>query len=157
MMQIAAYGHLGGDPKRIETSSGKAMAVASVAVDIAERGVEDPPPEWLGIVAFGGQADKLLQHAKGECLSVSGRVQRNRWQGRDGNEHEQLQVVVDSLVSARTVRPGGKRRQEPVGTDGRSATDAMAVVTSGGEGRRGGRASAPPTSNDEPFNDNIPF
>lgn len=53
-MRIAAYGCLGGEPRPIETSSGKAMAAATVAVEIPERGVEDPASEWLGIVAFGG-------------------------------------------------------------------------------------------------------
>jgi len=133
---IAAYGRLGGDPKSINTSSGNAMAVASIAVDVQERGAEDPPPEWLGVVAFGGQADKLLQHDKGECIAVSGRVQRNRWTGQDGNERVQLQVIADSLVSARTVRPGKRKQQQ---TDEQPAGEPE------------------PAAAGEDFNDEIPF
>ncbi len=109
MMQCAAWGRLGQDPRAIETRSGKPMTVASLAVQPADELEE---PLWLGVVAFGAQAEALLKHAKGECLSVSGRLQRRRWE-RDGEQHEQFQVVADSLVSARTVRPGGRRREQP--------------------------------------------
>lgn len=169
MFMASVYGRLGQDPRNIDTSSGKSMAVTSVAVDVQERGNENPDPEWLGLVAFGGQADKLLQHEKGECVAVSGRVQRNRWTDRDGNEREQLQVVVDSLVSARTVRPGNKRRQESA-RDGRSAVDAMAGVAAGGEGQQnttaeayrnasGGRAPTQrqPAGGGDFYDDEIPF
>lgn len=62
MMQIAAYGKLGGDPKSIETNSRKAMAVASLAVNLEERGVEDPEPEWIG----GGREQGTGAQAHGD-------------------------------------------------------------------------------------------
>ena len=47
-------------------------------------------------------------------INVAGRVQLNRWTDRDGVEQERLQILADSLVSARSTRPpGGKRRQQP--------------------------------------------
>lgn len=158
MFQVAAYGRLGGDPRSIDTSSGKAMAVASIAVDVAERGTEDPEPEWLGVVAFGGLADKLLQHAKGETVSVSGRVQRRRYQDRNGNERVQLEVIADALVSARTVRPGANRRQAAAGS-GRNATGDLDAVAGGrgdAGGAAGGRAPATAGPSDD-FDDDIPW
>ncbi|HEX2796054.1 MAG TPA: single-stranded DNA-binding protein [Immundisolibacter sp.] len=65
----------------------------------------------LGIVAFGKLADLLLRHAKGDLLSASGRMQVRRWTDTDGTGREQLQLVADALVSARTVRPGGGRKR----------------------------------------------
>jgi len=109
MMQASAYGRLGQDPKGIATKTGTAMCVASIAVDVAREDA-DAPPLWLGIVAFGRVAEALAKHNKGDLLSVSGRVQVNRWTGNDGTRHEQLQIVADALVSARTVRPGGRRK-----------------------------------------------
>jgi len=111
MMQVAMYGRLGGDPRTIDTTSGKAMTVASMAVDIGERDTEDPEPEWLGVVAFGKHAETLAKHGKGECISVSGRVQRNRYRDRNGEERVQLQVIADAIVSARTARPGGGKKK----------------------------------------------
>jgi len=109
-MQAAAYGRIGNDPRRIETRSGKAMATTSIAVNVGEN---DDPPLWVGVVAFGAVADVLLRHAKGDLISVSGRVQRNAWTTSSGEKREQLQIVADSVVSSRTVRPsGGKRRED---------------------------------------------
>ena len=110
--QLAAHGRLGEDPKEITTSSGKAMAVCSLAVAIEEHGAGDPPPLWIGILAFGRTAEELLRHRRGDLLSVAGRLQRKRWTDRDGRERERLEVVADSLVSARTVRPAGGRKRE---------------------------------------------
>lgn len=138
--QISIYGRLGGDPRSIDTTSGKPMTVASVAVDVGERNVEDPAPEWFGIVAFGRHAEALAKHAKGECVAVSGRIQRNRFTDRNGNERVQLQVVADNLVSARTVRPGG---------GGRKAKPA--------ESEPAPEAEAAPANGGEDFDDDIPF
>lgn len=124
MIQIAAYGRLGADPKSIQTKSGKAMAVGSLAVAITDRN-EDSEPLWLGLVAFGRRADDLMRHKKGDLLSASGTIQRNSWTDRQtGEVCEQLQVIADSLVSARTVRPGGgKRKASKAGADRVSGGD----------------------------------
>ena len=107
--QIAAWGRLGSDPRALETKSGKPMTVATIAVEVGD----DEEPEWLGIVAFGTTAETLARHAKGDCLSVSGRLQRRTYSTREGEQRQQLQIVADSLVSARSVRPAGKKRQQP--------------------------------------------
>lgn len=117
--QIAAYGRLGADPVQRQSQNGKEWATASIAVAIAED--EDRPPLWFGIVAFGRMAETLCRHSKGDLVSVSGRLQLNRWQDRDGNGREQLQIVADALVSTRTVRPGGggaRARTKPDGAQG---------------------------------------
>lgn len=117
-MQAAAYGRLGQAPRRISTQGGKSMAVASIAVNVGEH---DDPAEWFGVLAFGQVADALLRHEKGDLVSVSGRVQRSSWTGSDGQKHQQLQIVADSVISARTTRPaGGKRKTDkPAGPDRR--------------------------------------
>lgn len=108
MMQASAYGRLGQDPRSITTKSGKPMAVASIAVAIDDS--SDAPPLWIGIIAFGNVADDLLRHGKGDLLSASGRVQRTTWTTQAGEKREQLQIVADAIVSARTVRPSGGKR-----------------------------------------------
>lgn len=108
-MQASIYGRLGQDPRSIDTKSGKTMVVASVAVSIGEH---DEPPLWVGIMAFGRVADDLLRHAKGDLISASGRVQRSSWTTQTGEKREQLQIVADSVISSRTVRPSGGRRRD---------------------------------------------
>jgi len=112
-MYASCYGRIGQDPRSIQTKSGKPMCVCSIAVELATRDGQ-AVTQWLGIVAFGGVADDLARHAKGDPIGVSGRVQHNSYTKNDGTKVEQLQIVADSIVSARTVRPGGRRRSSQV-------------------------------------------
>ena len=101
--QLAAHGHLGADPRTIKTKTGRAMVTATLAVDAADKREDaDAPPLWLGLVAFGSLADKLLEQRKGEAVTVFGRLQLWRWES-DGEAREQLQVVIETVLSARTV------------------------------------------------------
>ena len=109
MMQVAAHGRLGQDPRIIDTKSGNAMTVCSLAVTLPTRD-EDDATQWFDIVAFGRVAELLAKQQKGELVSVSGRVQMNRYQPSGGETRETLQIIVDSIVSARSVRPGGRSR-----------------------------------------------
>jgi single-strand DNA-binding protein len=121
-MMLAAHGRLGGDPREIQTSTGKLMAVASIAVTLNDRSGNETT-EWLGIVAFGRTAEVLLKHKRGELISVAGRCQRDDYAGRDGETRRSLQVVCDSVIGARSVRPGGRRKSEQPATSGAPAPD----------------------------------
>jgi single stranded DNA-binding protein len=134
MMQIACHARFGQDPREIQTSTGKPMAVASVAVSLTDRQGEEST-EWLGVVAFGKQAELLLRHKKGDLASIAGRVQRNKYTA-NGEQRSELQVIVDSIVSARTARPGGGKRTR--------------------KGQSGSPQPAP-AGDDVPFDDEIPF
>ncbi|MCK9542488.1 MAG: single-stranded DNA-binding protein [Novosphingobium sp.] len=108
--QLACYGRLGADPVRRTSQSGKDWATASLAVDLGNE--EGAPPQWFNVVAFGRVAETLCRHNKGDLVSVSGRLQLNRWQDRDGKDHERMQVIADAVISARSVRPGGRRASD---------------------------------------------
>ena len=105
---ISVYGRLASDPRSHETASGKAMTTGSLAVTLTCRDEPDGVTWWLSLVAFGRQADELARCSKGDMTGIAGRLQMSRWH-KDGETREQQQVVVDSIVSARTVRPSGKR------------------------------------------------
>ena len=107
--QIAVHGRLGREPRPIETSSGKPMTAASLAVtlDAREGGETGEATLWLDVLAFGRCADDLARHAKGELVSVAGRLQFSRFtSSTTGEARENWQCVADSVISARTVRPG---------------------------------------------------
>jgi single-strand DNA-binding protein len=109
MMQAAVYGRLGSDPRAITTKTGKAMATVRVAVQLDDR---SEAPLWLGLVTFGKVAEVLLRHRVGDLLSASGRLQRNSWTDKNtGEVREQLEVIVENIVSARTVRLDGPRKR----------------------------------------------
>jgi single-strand DNA-binding protein len=109
MIRASLYGRLGQDPQSLTTKSGKAMARASLAVDVTPHNGETPETEWLSVVAFGRAAEDLLRCRKGHLVAVSGSLSRNRWKAKDGTEKVTWQVVAEDVHGAATVRPtGGK-------------------------------------------------
>jgi single-stranded DNA-binding protein len=109
--QIAVRGRLGGDPERPTAASGVDWCSVSLAVDLNDNRTEDGPATWMRVVAFGRVAETLARHCKGDLLAVSGRLQVGRWKTAEGVDREPLRVIVDSIISARTVRPGACGRQ----------------------------------------------
>ena len=111
MMTLSVYGRLGREPRPITTKTGKAMTVASLAVTVPSRedGETVDATQWLSVTAFGRIADDLAALGKGDMVAVIGRAQLNRYQAQDGGAREDLGLVADSLVSARTSRPGKRK------------------------------------------------
>jgi single-stranded DNA-binding protein len=63
----------------------------------------------MSLLCFGKLAGELMRHFKGDLVSVSGNVQRNSYINKTTGERvSQLQIIADSIISARTVRPGGR-------------------------------------------------
>jgi len=117
--QIAAHGRLVADVQSKPTSNGSTMAFGRMAVSLPCHGAEcGEAPFWLAVVAFGKQAEALARHGKGEMISVSGVMQISQWTGQDGGTLQGYQVVADSVVSARTVRPGGRPAKQNATTQG---------------------------------------
>ncbi|HFV4895816.1 TPA: single-stranded DNA-binding protein, partial [Escherichia coli] len=123
------------DPQLKTTSKGTQMAMASMAVPLPCSQADDGTATmWLSVLAFGRQADALAKHQKGELVSVAGNMQVSQWTGQNGETRQGWQVIADSVISARTVRPGGKTRK-----------------TTGTQGNQ------PPAGGDDPYGDDIPF
>ena len=179
---LAVHGRLGRDPRPIETGSGKPMTVASLAVSVEAResGETGESTLWLDVLAFGRVADDLARHDAGDPVSASGRLQLSRYTTGEGEVRESWQLVLDSLVSARTVRPKGARRSgsgdaptwreaPPGGRGGAAGGGRGAGTRDRTEGRQrsvwpasgpeGPRDPDPPRRSDDgrPFDDPLPF
>lgn len=116
--QISAYGRLVADPQTRTTGKGTNMAMARLAVALPCNAADNGEATfWLSVIAFGKQADALAKHHKGDLVSVAGNMQINQWTGQDGGTQQGYQVIADSILSARTVRPGGKAGQQGQATD----------------------------------------
>ena len=118
--QAAIYDRLGRDPETRETANGKPMTMVAVAVDLEcrERGKDtETQAEWFDVLAFGRSAETLAKHEKGDLVSVAGRLQLSAWTTSTGETRRQFQLVADSVVSARAVRPSGGRKAGTVDAD----------------------------------------
>ncbi|EAT4590601.1 single-stranded DNA-binding protein [Salmonella enterica] len=148
--QIAAYGRLVADPQTKTTSKGANMTMTRMAVSLPCSAAQDGQATlWLGVLAFGKQADALAKHTKGDLVSVSGTMQINQWTGQDGGTQSGYTVIADSVISARTARPGGRRGQQGQATQALQHAKQQTATSQ----------SAPPPANDIPDfeDDDIPF
>lgn len=137
--QIAAHGRLVDDPQVKQTSKGTPMTLARMAVSVPCHNADDGQATlWLAVTAFGKQADALAKHHKGELVSVAGNMQVSQWTGQNSETRQGWQVIADSVISARTARPGGKKGKQG------QATDAL-------------NRAKQQSGNDDPYGDNIPF
>lgn len=108
---IAAHGRLVFDVQSKTISNGNSMAFTRLAVALPCRDTESGELTfWLAVTAFGKQADYLLKHQKGDLISVSGNMQASQWKGNNGILQTGYQMVADSVISAKTVRPGGRKK-----------------------------------------------
>ncbi|AUV42566.1 single-stranded DNA-binding protein [Citrobacter freundii complex sp. CFNIH9] len=147
--QISAYGRLVADVQSKTTSTGNQMAFTRMAVTLPCQKAENGEATfWLAITAFGKQAEALAKHQKGDMVSVAGNMQMSQWTGSDGGTQTGYQVIADSVISARTARPGGKKGQQG------QATDAL---------RRAQEQQRPPAQGYDdydqtpPYDDQVPF
>lgn len=112
--QISAYGRLVANPTERSTNTGVSMAMCRLAVLLPCHSAQDGHSVfWLGVIAFGKQAAALALHVKGDMISVSGIMQINQWTTQDGGTQTGYQVVADSIISTKTVRPKGGRKKQP--------------------------------------------
>ncbi|EBX1372017.1 single-stranded DNA-binding protein [Salmonella enterica] len=111
--QISAYGRLVADVQSRTTDNGNTMAFTRMAVTLPCQKAENGEATfWLAVTAFGRQAQALAKHQKGDLVSVAGNMQVNQWTGNDGGTQTGYQVIADSVISARTARPSGKKGQQ---------------------------------------------
>ena len=151
---LCAYGRLVRNPETRETKAGKPWATARLAVNMpVPYGAEDgtaEPTLWLDVKSFGEMAEVLARHAKGECLSVGGRLELRQYKARDGSDREAWTVIADSIVGPRTSRPRGGRRRTANRRDS-SSSDAGAGAVADRFNTEAALKSR------EPFNDDLPF
>ena len=115
------YGRLSADPTPKTTRGGKPMALASVAVDVTSS-AEDGDSEtlWVSVMAFGNQVDALLKARKGEMVAAIGKLTRSHYIGRDDVERESWTLLAESGITAKSARPGARKRQDPPPPDRRA-------------------------------------
>ncbi|AOP43931.1 single-stranded DNA-binding protein [Edwardsiella tarda] len=153
--QISAYGRLVAEPQSRTTANGAQMAMARLAVSLPCHSSQDGQATfWLGIVAFGKQAEALVKHQKGDMISVMGNMQINQWTGQDGGTQSGYQVVADAVVSVRTSRPAGRQGQQGQADNALQRAKQQATDHQ----QQKGQYPAPEDEDQRPpFDDDLPF
>jgi single-strand DNA-binding protein len=141
-MTATVYGRAAFEPRQHTTKSGNAMTSIRLAVDVTGRDESDAQTFWVDVLGFGRAADDLAAVAKGAMVSAMGKLTRGTYTGKDGTERESWSLLADSVLSARSGRPGarpqGSRTDRP--SDAANRANAAAQAPSGA-----------------PFDDSLPF
>ena len=89
-------GRAGRDPEMRYAASGTAVTNFSLAVGYKYKDTEST--EWVNVVCFGKLSELVHQYVqKGKQLFVSGRMQTDKWQDKDGNDRYTTKIIADKV------------------------------------------------------------
>jgi len=106
---VLIVGRLARDPETSQTASGKAITHISVVTDRPardkdgktfkdENGFTARDSEFHRVTCFGGLARTVGRLcAKGQMLSIKGRIHYTRWEDRDGVTRYGCEILADEI------------------------------------------------------------
>lgn len=107
--RFQVVGHLGRDPERKTTQSGKDMVSGSIAYSDGK----DKPTLWVNWLAFGKTGEYLTEARKGEAVLLDGRLVCDEWNDKaTGEKRTAIKMMVDKVVKL-SVRGGERAPQQP--------------------------------------------
>jgi single-strand DNA-binding protein len=119
-------GRLTKDPELVETAGGTEICNLRIAID---RRKKDEGAVFLDVKAFGAQAAACATYLeKGRQVSVSGRLELDEWDAKDGSGKRSRLYVIGERIQF-LARPG--RDNDEADTDPGSVPESAAVP--GGE------------------------
>lgn len=119
-------GNLGKDPELSTTPKGTQMLRFSVAVTSGWG--ENKKTTWVQCIKFGKGCDSLADMlAKGSRVAITGEVELDEWEAKDGTPQKTLKVKIDNLTlldkverkqpSAPASAPSEPQGDDPFGDD----------------------------------------
>ena len=152
--RVVLVGNLTRDPELKHTSGGTSVCNLGLAVNrrYTTNGEKREEVCYVTCVCWGKTGEIANEYlAKGSPVCIEGRLSSRSWEGRDGQRHSVLEVVVENLQLLERRTNGDRPAREP--GDDASATDAAPTSRSRS---RAPVAPAPPASSGDP-DDDVPF
>jgi single-strand DNA-binding protein len=116
MNNITVTGNVGRDPELKYSNNGMAILKFSVA-DTRNKG-DEKMTQWWNIVCFKELAENVAASiGKGTRVQVIGKVQREKYEDKEGNERERIEILADDVGISLRWEPAGESapvRGEPV-------------------------------------------
>ncbi len=112
--RVILMGNLTRDPELRFNPNGTPVANFGIAVNRKYRQGEELKEEvsFFDIVVFGKQAENCGQYlGKGNSVLVDGRLQQRRWEDKDGQKRNKVEVVAENI----TFMPKQKPQDETAG------------------------------------------
>lgn len=99
MNHITVIGNVGRQPEGLKYTTKTAVLNFSIA---DTRGKDDQKKtSWYDIVVFGEQAESVVEHInKGDRIIVSGRLQVEDYEKKDGTKGKRVEIVADEIAKS---------------------------------------------------------
>lgn len=96
---VGVVGNLTDDPELRFSQAGKPWCRARLSVKPYVPGADvQPEPEFYDVVAFGSLAENACEVLhRGSRVVVVGRVEEDRWTGKDGHERITNKLIADAI------------------------------------------------------------
>lgn len=116
MNKCEIIGHLSKEPELRFTPNGKPVCNFSVPVNryfVNGEGEKIQNTDWFDVVTFNKQAEVCNQFlSKGKLVYVSGRVQLNKWETKDGKQGSRLELYAERVVFLSPKNDNGQTETE---------------------------------------------
>lgn len=92
--RVVVVGNIGRDPESKVTASGKNVCDFSIAV----RGRSKDETHWFRVTCWEKTAEFVSNYlGKGRLVAVEGRLTSRKYQDKDGNNREVVEIVADNV------------------------------------------------------------
>lgn len=123
--KLILMGRMTREPEMRATGNGKTVARFSLAVERdfknADGGKET---DFIDCICFGKTAEMAIRNlSKGRMVAVSGRLQINKWQDKEGNRRTSPEAVLDSIYFADNKRSAEEGNSQQEASHGAQAQD----------------------------------
>jgi single-stranded DNA-binding protein len=115
-------GPLIGDPQR--RTGAKGPFITATIRTSGEEAV------FVSVIAFGDEAERLLEFVKGDALAIAGRARLTSWTGRDGVEKRGISVVAEQIAAAKPRPRSDARSHTPRAAGGARARSVARTIYS---------------------------
>lgn len=104
MNTITVIGNVGKEPELRFTPNGLAIAKFSVA-DTRGKG-DDKQTTWHYVTCFDEQAENVCEQVKkGSRVLVTGRLAKEKFTDKNGNERESVDIIADDVCLSLRFKP----------------------------------------------------
>lgn len=95
---INIVGRLTKDCEFAYTTGGTAVAKFSIACNRMKGKDGHVPVDYFDVSLFGKQAESLKPYlVKGKQIAINGRLQQDRWIGKDGKHNSKVSIVATEI------------------------------------------------------------
>jgi single-strand DNA-binding protein len=132
--QITIVGNVGQTPDLKYTEGGKPYCRFSVAVNEQWKtdGERRARVTWFPVVAFDSKSEACANFLdRGRLVGIQGRVQTRAYEGKDGTQHQVMQVIAEKVTFLGPSKRDTDDEQrpvpgQPVGNGQQARTEDMA-------------------------------